>query len=76
MILLPFGGLWELFKITPTFVNKKNKLTNVALSFGQFIRNIDFTEKQIDLALRAGSICFSVKLIFLMDRPHERGIFV
>jgi hypothetical protein len=49
-MLLPFGGLWELFKITQMFVTKIDT-TFVALSFGQSLRNIDFTEKHIDLAL-------------------------
>ena len=74
-----FTSLWRTMGVIQNNSDiclQKNNITNVALSFGQSIRNIDFTEKHIDLALRARSICFSVKSIFLMDRPHGRAIFV
>jgi hypothetical protein len=40
------------------FVTKKKIITNAALSFGQSIRNIDFTEKHINLVICAQLICF------------------
>ena len=43
----------------------KNNITNVAFLFGTICRYIDLREKHIDLALRARSICFSLKSIYL-----------
>jgi hypothetical protein len=50
--------------------------TNIALLWGRSTRNIDFIEMHIDRARRARSICFSVKLIFLMDWTDFRKSYI